>query len=71
MHTLTIYDLNTEEATTACQRMRRFTTLPTVPKSVVEEATSIVGGRLSYLNRIARARNMVEMAKHMLAVEKG
>ncbi|VDC00320.1 unnamed protein product [Peniophora sp. CBMAI 1063] len=71
MHTLTIYDLNTEEATAACQRMRRFTTLPTEPKTVVEEATSIVGGRLSYLNRIARARNMVDMAKHMLAVEKG
>ncbi|KZV73988.1 hypothetical protein PENSPDRAFT_648388 [Peniophora sp. CONT] len=71
MHTLTIYDLNTEEATTACQRMRRFTTLPTESKSIVEEATSIVGGRLSYLNRIARARNMVDMAKHMLAVEKG
>lgn len=34
------------------------------------EAVSIVGGRLLYLNRVSKARDMAEMAKHMLNVEK-
>ena len=72
MHTLTIYDLGADETTSACERIRRqFTSLPNPAQSEMEEATAIVGGRLSYLNRIARARDMVSMAKHMLAVEKG
>jgi hypothetical protein len=71
MSTLTVYDLSPDEASAACQRIRRAIKLPTSPMSVVERATAIVGGRLSYLNRVARARDMVEMARHMLAVEKG
>ncbi|KAI0036151.1 hypothetical protein K488DRAFT_76181 [Vararia minispora EC-137] len=71
MSTLTIYDLAPDEAASACRDIRRFTRLPTPPMSVIEKATSIVGGRLSYLNRVARSRDMVEIARHMLSVEKG
>ncbi|KAI0057888.1 hypothetical protein BV25DRAFT_1811633 [Artomyces pyxidatus] len=71
MHVLTIYDLSADEAQGACQRMRYYTKLPMPSQDTLEEATSIVGGRLAYLNRISRSRDMVEMARHMLAVEKG
>ncbi|KAI0262547.1 hypothetical protein BC834DRAFT_890694 [Gloeopeniophorella convolvens] len=71
MHVLTIYDLDVKEADNACQRMRHYTALPNPPPEALAEATSIVGGRLAYLNRISRARDMVGMARHMLTVEKG
>ena len=71
MQVLTIYDLNTAEARSACSRMRYYTKLPAPPHETLNEAIAIVGGRLSYLNRIARARDIVEMARHMLLVEKG
>ncbi|KAI0301558.1 hypothetical protein B0F90DRAFT_1718166 [Multifurca ochricompacta] len=70
MHVLTIYDLSSEEAHGACKRMRYHTSLP-IPQEMLIQATSILGGRLAYLNRVSRARDMVEMARHMLAVEKG
>jgi hypothetical protein len=36
----------------------------------IMEAISIVGGRLLYLNKISKARDVAEMARHMLSVEK-
>ncbi|KAA1470590.1 hypothetical protein DENSPDRAFT_775133 [Dentipellis sp. KUC8613] len=71
MHVLTIYDLTSEEARRACLRMRYYTKLPLPPPGVLAEATALVGGRLAYLNRVARARDLVGMARHMLDVEKG
>lgn len=41
---------------TAYQHMRRFTPLPTEPKFIVEEATFMIGGRLSDIIRMVRAR---------------
>ncbi|KAK7045536.1 hypothetical protein VNI00_007368 [Paramarasmius palmivorus] len=38
--------------------------------SEIEEAVSIVGGRLSYLNKIARSKNVKEMADRLLRQEK-
>ncbi len=35
-----------------------------------KKAVSIVGGRLSYLGKVAKSKDMVEHAEHMLAVEK-
>ncbi|KAK7026715.1 hypothetical protein VNI00_015488 [Paramarasmius palmivorus] len=37
--------------------------------SEIEEAVSIVGGRLSYLNKIARSKNVKEMADRLLRQE--
>ena len=45
--------------------------LPAPVEDTLTQAISLIGGRLSYLNRVSRARDMVEMARHMLAIEKG
>ncbi|KAI0287338.1 hypothetical protein BC826DRAFT_1045242 [Russula brevipes] len=71
MNVLTIYDLTSEEARGACKRMRYNTSLPMLLEDTISQAISILGGRLAYLNRVSRAGDMVEMARHMLAVEKG
>jgi len=68
---LNIYDLTSEEARGACKRMRYNTSLPMLLEDTISQAISILGGRLAYLNRVSRAGDMVEMARHMLAVEKG
>lgn len=68
---LTVYDLTTEEALDACRRMRHYASLPMPLEENLTQAISILGGRLAYLNRVSRAFDMVEMARHMLAVEKG
>lgn len=36
----------------------------------MKEVISIVGGRLSYLGKVAKAKDMKEHAEHLLAVEK-
>ncbi|KAH9996647.1 hypothetical protein BJV74DRAFT_877369 [Russula compacta] len=71
MQVLNIYDLTSEEAQSVCKRIRYYTSLPIPPKETLTQAISILGGRLAYLNRISKARDMVGMARHMLAVEKG
>jgi hypothetical protein len=68
---LTIYDLSREEARRACIRMRYHTSLPMPSQEALTQAISILGGRLAYLNRASRAHDIIEMACHMLAVEKG
>jgi hypothetical protein len=68
---LTIYDLTPEEALGACRRMRYHVSLPVPVDETLTQAISLLGGRLQYLNRASRARDMVEMARQMLAVEKG
>lgn len=37
---------------------------------VFREAISIVGGRLAYLTRVSKSRDMLELARHLLRVEK-
>ncbi|EEB87187.1 hypothetical protein MPER_15565, partial [Moniliophthora perniciosa FA553] len=39
-------------------------------RSEIKEAVLIVGGRLSYLNKIARSKQVKGMADHLLKVEK-
>ncbi|KAF8273393.1 hypothetical protein EI94DRAFT_1563817, partial [Lactarius quietus] len=71
MHVMTIYDLSPEEALDACKHMRYSKSLPLPSQETLTQATSLLGGRLAYLNRISRSRDIVEMARNMLAVEKG
>jgi hypothetical protein len=68
---LTIYDLEHEEAYHAATRMRVNAKRVMASHDDFREAISIVGGRLSYLNKVARARDMLDMANHMKDVEKG
>ena len=41
------------------------------PNSMLPEVLSIIGGRLAYMNKVARSPDMLGTAKHLLAVEKG
>jgi hypothetical protein len=49
--------------------MRAGTRQRIIPE-VAKQAISLVGGRLSFLNRICHAKDMLAMARHLLAVEK-
>ena len=66
-----IYDLSSQEAMQASMNMRRKTSRGKGTLDTVREAVSIVGGRLSYLSRVSKARDMLEMANHLKTVEKG
>ncbi|KAJ6589826.1 hypothetical protein DFH09DRAFT_216845 [Mycena vulgaris] len=70
MHVLSIYDLDNKEALHAATRMHMSVKQKNIASSIVEEAVSIVGGRLSYLNKVSKSKNMIEMANHLLSVEK-
>ncbi|KAK0454662.1 hypothetical protein EV421DRAFT_433248 [Armillaria borealis] len=69
MHVLSIYDLDMKEALHACTRMR-IDLGQKVKSQVVQDAVSIVGGRLSYLNKISKSKDMLDMAKQLLSIEK-
>ncbi|KAJ7125093.1 hypothetical protein C8R44DRAFT_782304 [Mycena epipterygia] len=70
MHVLSIYDLDNKEAMHAATRMHMSMKKKNISPSIVEEAVAIVGGRLSYLNKVSKSKDMVEMAKHVLSIEK-
>ncbi|KXN87500.1 hypothetical protein AN958_08805 [Leucoagaricus sp. SymC.cos] len=70
MHTVSVYDLDNEEAMQAMQRFRANVSPRPIEPTLLEEIIETVGGRLSYLNRVAKAKDMKHMAKHMLKVEK-
>ncbi|KAF9031203.1 hypothetical protein BDZ89DRAFT_1091397 [Hymenopellis radicata] len=69
MHVLSIYDLDAKEARHACTRMRMNLNHKTAPDDI-QSIVQLVGGRLSYLNKVARNKDALEMAKHLLDVEK-
>ncbi|KAG6861119.1 hypothetical protein C0995_003848 [Termitomyces sp. Mi166 len=68
---LSIYDLDTTESLHAVNRMRMSSRHPSTTPEQLKEAVSLVGGRLSYLSKVAKAKHMVEMAEHLKGVEKG
>lgn len=71
MQVVSVTDLRYPESMHAMMRLRRDVGKSVPSKDTVTELLDIVGGRLSYLNRVAKARDMDAMAKHMLTVEKG
>ncbi|THH33035.1 hypothetical protein EUX98_g1147 [Antrodiella citrinella] len=70
MHTLSVYDLDFREAMQASLRMRMNTKRIAEPPEAFREVISLVGGRLSYLSKTVKAKDMAEQAKNMLQVEK-
>ena len=66
-----VYDLDNREAIQASINIRRNSGREKESIETVREAVSIVGGRLSYLSRVSKARNMLEMADHLKTVERG
>ncbi|TFK73999.1 hypothetical protein BDN72DRAFT_760579 [Pluteus cervinus] len=71
MHVLSITDLNNSEARDALNRLRSCNRNLTSPPEEIEKAISLVGGRLAYLNRVSKCKDMIQMAEHLMAVEKG
>ena len=71
MHVLSVYDLDGGEAIQASINMRRSSAREKESIETIREAISIVGGRLSYLSRVSKARDMLEMANHLKTVERG
>lgn len=67
---LSIYDLDHQEALQANIRMRMNAIGGLEDSENHRKAISVVGGRLSYLGKVSKAKNMLEQAEHMLAVEK-
>ncbi|KAK7472470.1 hypothetical protein VKT23_000584 [Stygiomarasmius scandens] len=70
MHVLSIGDLSNVEALHACGRMRKDLTNRTCGPEEIKNVVSIVGGRLSYLYKVASARDVCEMARNLLTLEK-
>ncbi|KAJ2922672.1 hypothetical protein H1R20_g14415, partial [Candolleomyces eurysporus] len=71
MHVISVADLEQSEAMRALTRMRRDASRNSASPEEIRSIVDVVGGRLSYLNRAARSKDMEAMAKHMLDVEKG
>jgi len=70
MHVISIYDLNNQEALQAASRLRYNAGRSSVDSDDLKLAVSYVGGRLAYLNKVSKAKDMVGMARHLLEVEK-
>ncbi|KAF9529699.1 hypothetical protein CPB83DRAFT_247920 [Crepidotus variabilis] len=75
MHVLSISDLSPREAFQAASRIRQSTskysaTSTPEEQEQLQEAISLVGGRLSYLNKVSKSKNVLKMAEHLMEVEK-
>ena len=77
MLTLSIYDLKKNEALQAARRLRRAHLHPNGhPNEPIEDINtfkqvlSTIGGRLSFLSKVAKAQDMIEYAKQMVDTEK-
>ncbi|KAI0941691.1 hypothetical protein AcW1_003509 [Taiwanofungus camphoratus] len=70
MHVVSVYDLDFKSGLQAVMQMRQDSERDTEHSQKIMETVSIVGGRLSYLSRVSKARDMHEHALTMLAVEK-
>ncbi|KAF8806546.1 hypothetical protein BYT27DRAFT_7233914 [Phlegmacium glaucopus] len=70
MHVISISDLDSREALHAATRIRRSAGRASAAMEEFKSVVSLVGGRLSYLNKTSKSRDMIWMAKHLLEVEK-
>jgi hypothetical protein len=71
MSVISIADLDSSTSLSALRSMRKRRQKENDTSTALAEATSIVGGRLAFLNEISRAQDMVECAKQMMQDEKG
>ncbi|KJA28908.1 hypothetical protein HYPSUDRAFT_128313 [Hypholoma sublateritium FD-334 SS-4] len=71
MHVISITDLDRRDSIQATNQIRQLAKLDPVAPEVMEEAISIVGGRLAFLNKVSKSKDPLWTAKHLLDVEKG
>jgi hypothetical protein len=71
MQVLSVADLDANASAYALRQMRaNLTSKHKDTPEALSEALSIVGGRLSFLNRISKPKGIIETAKQMLTEEK-
>ncbi|MBE3048712.1 hypothetical protein IMZ48_40680 [Candidatus Bathyarchaeota archaeon] len=70
MEVIPVIDLPKEQAIAALQRYRRKYFYEDVSSSVLEEVYDRVGGRLSFLNRVAKSDDMMDTCEMIKEVEK-
>lgn len=70
MQVISIYDLSFNEAAQAFERMRYKAGRPPVSDKTMKSILDYTGGRLSYLNRVAREKDPISMAEHIMSTEK-
>ncbi|KAH8904531.1 hypothetical protein BR93DRAFT_939625 [Coniochaeta sp. PMI_546] len=70
MEVLSVVDLPKTQAIDALSKYRQRYFNETLEGSMLEEVYDRVGGRLTFLNRVARSNDMLETCDHILEVEK-
>jgi hypothetical protein len=70
MEVLPVTDLPKSQAIAALQKYRHRYFHEKVTKSVLEEVYDLVGGRLSFLNRVAKSRDMIKTCNEIKEIEK-
>ena len=67
---VSVPDLNAKQALRAAVQMRRASHRSNEPEEAYTKVVDIVGGRLAYLNKVARHPDMLGHAQHLLDIEK-
>ncbi|KAI0153962.1 hypothetical protein BJ166DRAFT_595086 [Pestalotiopsis sp. NC0098] len=70
MEVLAVHDLPKSQALTALKRYRQRYFQEDTPKDILEQVYDLVGGRLSFLNRVAKSANMVKTCDQIKEIEK-
>lgn len=70
MEVLPVTDLPKDRAIAALERYRRRYFNEDVPKPLLEQVYDRVGGRLSFLNRVAKSMDMLATCEHIKQTEK-
>ncbi|KAI1505168.1 hypothetical protein F5X99DRAFT_416244 [Biscogniauxia marginata] len=70
MEVMSITDLSKSQAVAALQRYRKRYFGEGVPRSILEEVYDRVGGRLSFLNKVAKSQDMFATCDEIKEIEK-
>ncbi|KAM4057867.1 AAA ATPase domain-containing protein [Hirsutella rhossiliensis] len=70
MEVLPVTDLPKQQAITALRKYRRRYFCENPSQSLLEEVYDRVGGRLSFLNRVAKSKNMLAICDNIIDTEK-
>ena len=70
MEVLPVKDLTREKAVNALQKLRHYYFNQEVDRSLVEQVYDRVGGRLSFLNRVAKSEDMLAYCDEIYSKEK-
>ncbi|KAK6214265.1 hypothetical protein LQW54_004491 [Pestalotiopsis sp. IQ-011] len=70
MEVLAVHDLPKSQALTALKRYRQRYFHEDTPKDILEQVYDLVGGRLSFLNRVAKSANMLKTCDQIKEIEK-